>query len=847
MMLKKHFNAVGTLMLEHFNCQPLLKQQREAIRLIGARGRKKESLPTWGEGSRLAGGNEFIADLIYRQTGRTLGRKQVSSHIQVLKPKLRSVPDCESFFLPRVGLKHSTVFLLGMQYVKWHTNETADRKNGRKNKERSTHHGLTGAFRSSHRDTPPLTPPEVWEFDTSQAPSLREVQFRMFLCDTATRQEEHHVYTEIQSETESAPRAFHALNNWRPMHALLQPNGDHGFHCPIYLFEAGINPRKEHVPSTSLKIDFKVVLSKGAFYTDWRLKDRICEEGGPLEIIPDKRVKPEMMDNDALGLYLDLQVLYWRDLFHSFRTKGYIASTTWHERNWGRRLGKILIIQELWATPQSTNAKPQRLAILLWKFHQANKGQAPTTSWRRLTLSATSGRDDPSSFRYYHPRDSPEGVAGPHLPPDCSTSQDSPGSCMPQQVHDASVEANGSLEPDFNGPVGSSMPSSTSTSFPSSISGSTFQTQPSQQSSFDSQEECGTYLSFDAFTASYSLGNQPNDFDLDHAMILSQEDLSYDSYRTLYGSQCQQDFCRDLPEFPAFESSYATQDFGKTGTIPNDQHIRGEAIQISCDSIPGRLPGALSQTQEHGLHEHAQRESLNQAYYVSPLLAPRPRMSQPQILQEEYFEKLQSMVALPPHIEPEHSTLDIVKDEPVSPGRSAFSEADAVPGQQPPLKPQLLNRSPCYSDIEGFGQAFPQEASLDEQPRRCDGSPDQSQTHHLDFEGGSQETINMGQQHAEGFVTVESQGQSHTWEPPQHNDPPTFATEPQGLEMATWGASQQSDQPAHIQDYQESQSMSFDRPEDFNYVGLDDWHADINPHAFQLVENDPEIDRTNEE
>jgi transcriptional enhancer factor len=56
-------------------------------------GRKKYML----EGTQ-RGRNELIQDSIHRDTGIRRDRKQISSHLQVLKQKLRAVPAGESPF-----------------------------------------------------------------------------------------------------------------------------------------------------------------------------------------------------------------------------------------------------------------------------------------------------------------------------------------------------------------------------------------------------------------------------------------------------------------------------------------------------------------------------------------------------------------------------------------------------------------------------------------------------------------------------------------------------------------------------------------------------------------------------
>jgi transcriptional enhancer factor len=60
-----------------------------ALRRYPRRGRKKEHL-----NGKQSGGNEFITDYIYKHTGIWRDRKQVSSHIQVLKGFMADNPAC---------------------------------------------------------------------------------------------------------------------------------------------------------------------------------------------------------------------------------------------------------------------------------------------------------------------------------------------------------------------------------------------------------------------------------------------------------------------------------------------------------------------------------------------------------------------------------------------------------------------------------------------------------------------------------------------------------------------------------------------------------------------------------
>ena len=61
-----------------------------ALRLFGGYGRDKQKL-----GSKLSGCNEWIAWCIFVESGTELSRKQISSHLQVLKKLLSDNAQCK--------------------------------------------------------------------------------------------------------------------------------------------------------------------------------------------------------------------------------------------------------------------------------------------------------------------------------------------------------------------------------------------------------------------------------------------------------------------------------------------------------------------------------------------------------------------------------------------------------------------------------------------------------------------------------------------------------------------------------------------------------------------------------
>ena len=81
-------------------CRPLRSttsrfrtHSQPALRVIPALGRKKEARTDYN--NQQGGRNELIRDFIFKWTGQERGRKQVSSHLQVLKGYLSDNKPCK--------------------------------------------------------------------------------------------------------------------------------------------------------------------------------------------------------------------------------------------------------------------------------------------------------------------------------------------------------------------------------------------------------------------------------------------------------------------------------------------------------------------------------------------------------------------------------------------------------------------------------------------------------------------------------------------------------------------------------------------------------------------------------
>lgn len=269
-------------------------------------------------------------------------------------------------------------------------------------------------------------------------------------------------------------------------------------------------------------------------------------------------------------------------------------------------------MHEIWATPRGyENPRDQRVAILLWKFGKARKGEVATTSWRRL-----------------EPHAAPFQVQSPTPP------AQQPPLALDTMVHDAMVRRPAVPYGDYYNPQPSifaenaedllketlsegsspamtppldygyaSLPSSTSTSFPSEISISGYQSHLTQESSFQSQDSVYPSLaSFDSQDSRDHLQefNQPHSQDF----YGSQENI-YHPQDMLYHQTSNQVY-----EWPSPQTALPDDD-------PADPDFTGGKIHVSYAEHEGPMTA-----------------------YQAPLIAPRANMMpQHQLIQHpEQFD-----------------------------------------------------------------------------------------------------------------------------------------------------------------------------------------------------------------
>lgn len=470
-------------------------------------------------------------------------------------------------------------------------------------------------FNDLHRVYPGALLPSVETLGSNvhSGPTIRAVNFLMALFKGEKRgpQVVLHNYTSIQTEMGSAPRALEDISEWRTMFPQLADYHDHGeTQAPIVLFESNISLMNIYQgEGSSLGTELILRYTQGTGYGDWRALTKFYEDKGheidlqefsersqdPGRPYNELDWKPDLNTGDV-RLEIPLKSKWWAKLFSDIISRNEKAGARAkkagnprivkdEEEETRQYLGDISVMQELWATPRINGARPQRMAFILWTFNQTRKNEAATTSWRRVISPTTPFEPTARMMQPYMTLDTVIEDARTQPPTSAGSEyynhpefqscilMDNTGSLVAAPLSEESSPEIAE-SPDYR-----SFPSSTTTSFPSSISNSIYPIPLSQESGN------AVFGSFDSQSSTYEVANH------------SQESYEF----------------RDTP--------YHSQDsiYRNVGTPPYDytpQHA--QAAGISQDFTGGEI----------------------QLQYEAPMIAPRANMiPQPQLIEQlEQFD-----------------------------------------------------------------------------------------------------------------------------------------------------------------------------------------------------------------
>lgn len=586
--------------------------------------------------------------------------------------------------------------LLGMSLVAALGDDDNKRRRNVKHEEATT--GWTGIntckleynhlSQSSHLNALPLSPAETVGPNWSSFPTIRGVRFEMSLSKKETGDvplRVLHTYSSIQSEKASAPRLLDDVVDWRTFFPPLSAFHYQGrIDCPIFLFDTNLSLTNNYPePGTPLSIDLSVDIAQGMAFTDWQSHTRFYEERGRLVDLgkfheeeaqrlygehsrserletlksPWRTLKccPTKGTTDCWVSEIPLKSFWWVKLFsniiQSKRAKEAtddIEAIKQEEEYAHQYLRGMSVMHEIWATPRGCGDRPaQRVAILLWKFGKARKGEVATTSWRRLEPPASPFQvQSPTPPAQQPPLNldttvhdamdrRPAGPYGDYYNPQPSIFAENAEELLKETLSEGSSPA---MTPPLDYGFGS-LPSSTSLSFPSDVSNSLYHSQLAPEASFQSQTS--NYPSLESYDSQEDPRYHLQEFE-------SQSENVYGSQGDVYRSH---DVLYHQPGNPLYE-------WLATPVVPP------EDAPASQDFTGGKIHVSYTE------HEDAA------SAYSAPLIAPRANMMpQHQLIQHpenfDHHDYLEPDLGGSQH-EQHHIDWEAVASQPLSAAESGF-------------------------------------------------------------------------------------------------------------------------------------------------------------------------------
>ena len=383
-----------------------------ALRCGERLGRRKAKHDTAED--KLCGRNEIIAFFIEEQLPGAMAvfdkhgkpvnpRKQISSHIQTLRNMMKNDnPLCMLAFYPTGGQvvdfdSSGMSLVIDPPKSQRAPPPPLDLTYGYPRPRRFTiarqNPRLSTAHRRKNAILPP--PPEILGSNGIHRVNLE------FCVNRRRPSERMHTYTRIQCETGAAPKCLDEIPDWRHFFPQLANYYDQRYltgelvHC-----DASLDLAIDYPANSELAMITDVVVKEGVKYRDWTSKTYMYEQGNPVGserngVRMDGNLRP--LNYETSRKVSETTIAFKHNTkWWAYNVFAEVHRRVWQARDdpqatrnateWGRDFVKgWSMIQEVWARPSGIGTELQRVATFLWNFQCARAGEAATTVWRKIT------------------------------------------------------------------------------------------------------------------------------------------------------------------------------------------------------------------------------------------------------------------------------------------------------------------------------------------------------------------------------------------------------------------------------------------------------------------------------